>query len=160
MVLQRVLGGAPGVKRSNGVGRFQKAASGPSTAVSAINFVYADSGLLGAFIATEATNGGKAVDAVVTTLKDLSVTDAEVNAAKKKLTIEVSAMLEEPLLQAEDMGVSALIYGDVVPAESYAEAIKTVSVADVQAAAKRLARGKLSISAVGNLSTVPYLDSL
>lgn len=82
------------------------------------------------------------------------------------------------------MGAQALIAGDVLPAEAYSGMINTISVADVQvstkfllhltttldqtdnlkcsfqAAAKRLSSGKLSMAAVGNLSTVPYLDSL
>jgi len=38
--------------------------------------------------------------------------------------------------------------------------IAQITVADVQAAAKKLANGKLSMAAVGNLRTVPYLDTL
>lgn len=50
--------------------------------------------------------------------------------------------------------------GDVVQASKLPELINGVSVADVQAAAKKLSSSKLAMGATGNLSTVPYLDSL
>ena len=54
----------------------------------------------------------------------------------------------------------ALVSGDVMPVEKYPEIISSVSTADVQAAAKKLASSKLAMGAVGNLSTVPYIDAL
>merc|ERR1712098_760557 len=64
--------------------------------------------------------------------------------------------------EAESAGkaVSALVSGDMMPLEKYPEIIKGISTADVQAAAKKLAGSKLAMGAVGNLSAVPYLDSL
>ncbi len=53
-----------------------------------------------------------------------------------------------------------LLAGDVIQANKVPELVSGVSVADVQAAAKRLAGSKLSMGAVGNLSTTPYVDSL
>ena len=53
-----------------------------------------------------------------------------------------------------------LLAGDVIQSEKIPELVNGVSVADVQAAAKRLAGSKLAMAAVGNLSTMPYVDSL
>ena len=47
-----------------------------------------------------------------------------------------------------------------MPVEKYPDVIKGITTADVQAAAKKLAGSKLAMGAVGNLSTVPHLDSL
>ena len=53
-----------------------------------------------------------------------------------------------------------LLAGDVVQAGKVAELVNGITVADVQAAAKRLASAKLAMGATGNLSTTPYLDAL
>jgi hypothetical protein len=47
-----------------------------------------------------------------------------------------------------------------LPAEKVPELIAGITTADVQAAAKKLSSAKLSMGACGNLSAVPYLDSL
>ena len=44
--------------------------------------------------------------------------------------------------------------------DKYPEIISSISTADVQAAAKKLAGSKLAMGAVGNLSSVPYIDAL
>ena len=38
--------------------------------------------------------------------------------------------------------------------------VQQVTLADVQAAAKKLSNAKLSVGAVGNLANVPYADAL
>ena len=53
-----------------------------------------------------------------------------------------------------------LLAGDVIQSDKVPDLVNGVSVADVQAAAKRLAGSKLAMGAVGNLSTTPYVDSL
>ena len=54
----------------------------------------------------------------------------------------------------------ALVSGDVMSVDKYPEIISSISTADVQAAAKKLAGSKLAMGAVGNLSSVPYIDAL
>ena len=53
-----------------------------------------------------------------------------------------------------------MLAGDVIQADKIPELVNGVSVADVQAAAKRLAGSKLAMGAMGNLSTTPYVDAL
>merc|ERR1712117_374161 len=60
----------------------------------------------------------------------------------------------------ENMGSQVLMSGEVMPAEKVPELIAGITTADVQAAAKKLSSAKLSMGACGNLSAVPYLDSL
>ena len=77
--------------------------------------------------------------------------------------------------------IQVLMSGEVMPAEKVPELIAGITTADVQvtnlvvnlccagnaylnlflqAAAKKLSSAKLSMGACGNLSTVPFLDSL
>ena len=56
--------------------------------------------------------------------------------------------------------LQVLLAGDVVQASKVQELVNGITVADVQAAAKRLASAKLAMGATGNLSTTPYLDAL
>merc|ERR1711892_364819 len=106
------------------------------------------------------TGQGKLVQAAVAALRTASVTDEEVAAAKKIMLADVYTLLEDPLQQVENMGAQVLMSGDVMPVDKLPELIGGLTTADVQAAAKKLSSAKLSMGAVGNLSTVPYVDSL
>lgn len=88
------------------------------------------------------------------------MTDEQVAGAKKQLLSDVYTLMEDPLQLVENMGAQALVSGDVMPVEKYPQIISSLSTADVQAAAKKLAGSKLAMGAVGNLSSVPHLDAL
>ena len=139
--------------------------------------MYSDAGLLGGLVVSEAATAGKAVGAVVAALRSLTVTETQVAGAKKQLLADIYTLMEDPLQTVENMGVQVgpptslrpfssiaclqlLVSGDVMPVEKYPDVIKGITTADVQAAAKKLAGSKLAMGAVGNLSTVPHLDSL
>lgn len=162
MLLQRALGMGAHVKYGGGQGKLAQAAAaaGGNAAVSAIGQMYSDAGLLGAMVICEAASAGKVVAAVAAALRSAKVTDEEVAAAKKNMLADVFTMLESPLSQIENIGSQVLLSGDVMPAEKYPELIAGLTTADVQAAAKKLASSKFSMGAVGNLSTVPYLDTI
>merc|ERR1712123_215378 len=150
-LLQRVLGMGSSVKYGTGQGKLAQAAvaAGGNAAVSGICQSYSDAGLLGAMV----------VAAVAAALRTASVTDEEVAAAKKIMLADVYTLLEDPLQQVENMGAQVLMSGDVMPVDKLPELIGGLTTADVQAAAKKLSSAKLSMGAVGNLSTVPYVDS-
>jgi len=163
MLVQRVLGMGSHVKYSNGQGKLAQAAAAASSgnqSVSAIGQMYSDAGLLGAMVICEAAAAGKVVPAVVAALRAAKVTDEEVAAAKRNMLSDVFTMLESPLSQIENIGSQILLSGDAMPAEKVPELIAGITTADVQAAAKKLSSAKFSMGAVGNLSSVPYLDSL
>merc|ERR1712098_440768 len=163
MLLQRVLGMGSHVKYGGGSGKLSRAAAGAASgnfAVSGIGNIYSDSGLIGAMVVSEAAVAGKVVDAVASALRNITVTEEDVAAAKKNILVDVYAALENPATQVEDIGTQVLLAGDVIPVEKVAALISEVSTADVAAAAKRLSAAKFSLGATGNLSTVPYLDSL
>merc|ERR1719348_893850 len=143
LLLQRILGSGSSVKYGAGSGALAQAAAqaGGNAAASGICQTYSDAGLIGALVVSEAGSAGMA-------------------GAKKRLLSDVYTLMEDPLQLVENMGVQLLVSGDVMPAEKYPEIIKGISTADAQAAAKKLAGAKLAMGAVGNLSSVPHLDSL
>jgi len=162
-LLQRILGSGSHIKRGNSMGKLAQAAAGASAAphaVSAVSHMYSDGGLLGAMIVSDAASAGKVVEGVAAAIRSANVTDEEVAAAKKKLLVDIYSIYEESANRAEDIGAQILLAGDVVPDEKIPDLLSGVTTADVQAAADKLAGAKLSLAAVGNLSTVPYLDSL
>merc|ERR1712037_594883 len=136
------------------------AASASNHSVGAIGPMYSDAGLLGAMVVAEAGAAGKVVSAVAATLRSAAVTETEVAAAKKNLIADVLSVQGSTASLIEDIGTQVLLAGDVIQSEKIPELVNGVSVADVQAAAKRLAGSKLAMGAVGNLSTMPYVDSL
>lgn len=163
MLLQRVLGMGSHVKWSNGQGKLAAAAAAATEgnhSVAALCQTYSDAGLLGAMIVCEAEAAGKVVGAVAAAIRSVNVTDEDVAAAKKNMTADVYSMLESPLCVAENIGSQVLLSGDVMPADKVPELIAGISTADVRAAAKKLSSASFSMGAVGNLSTVPHLDSL
>merc|ERR1712128_194363 len=153
-------GAGPSATASKYAGGELRLETGGNAAVSGICQSYSDAGLLGAMVVTEAASAGKVVAAVAAALRTASVTDEEVAAAKKIMLADVYTLLEDPLQQVENMGAQVLMSGDVMPVDKLPELIGGLTTADVQAAAKKLSSAKLSMGAVGNLSTVPYVDSL
>jgi len=163
MLLQRILGMGAHTKRGQGQGKLAKAAAAASAgnhAVGAIGPMYSDAGLLGALVVSEGASAGKVVSAVASALRSVSVSEAEVAAAKKNLIADVFTVQGSSASLVEDIGTQVLLAGDVIPTEKIAELINGVGTGDVQAAAKKLASSKLSMGAVGNLSTTPYVDAL
>lgn len=163
LLLQRVLGGGINVKRGNAMGKLGLAAAGVTAAphaVSAIGQMYSDAGLLGAMIVSDAASAGKVVESVAAAIRTATVTDEEVAAAKKNLLTDIYSIYENAANRAEDIGAQILLAGDVVPDDKIPDLLAGVTTGDVQAAAKKLAGAKLSLAATGNLSTVPFLDSL
>jgi len=162
-LLQRILGMGAHVKRGLSQGKLAKAAAAASAsnhAVGALGPMYSDAGMLGALVIAEASSAGKVVSAVAAALRSVSVTEAEVAAAKKNLISDVLSFQGNSANLLEDMGTQALLAGDVVQADKIPELVNGVGLADVQAAAKRLAGSQLAMGATGNLSTVPYVNSL
>jgi len=157
-LLAKVLGAGARSKYGNGAGLLQKATG--SKDVTSIIHEYADASMLGAAIKCDAANAGELVSKVAATLRSVSVTDAEVKAAKKALSLEWSEYMHSNL-KGEILAYSATHgYADLMSEKALLDAIAQVTLGDVQAAAKKVSNGKFSMAAVGNLGTVPYLDTL
>ncbi|CAB3361852.1 Hypothetical predicted protein [Cloeon dipterum] len=165
-LLHKVAGAGPSVKWSNGAATspVAKAAAAAAEneviAASAFNTSYSDAGLFGAVVAAPSNVAGKAVEAVVRSLRSLSVSDADVKRAKSQLKAQLLQETETGSGLIESIGLEAVLRGSVAPSSQVLGLIDSVSTADVAAAAKKVSSGKLAMAAVGNLSQVPYLDQL
>jgi len=159
-LLLTAMGNGPSItmsKRSSGGGKIQ-AAVGELGVAQKVSFSYSDSCLVGASVKAGGKDAGKAVQALAKVLRSAAVTEQELTGAKKALVLASEERASNPAALGSLLGASALSGGAVSLGQ--AAAINSVSMGDVQAVAKKLASGKLSMSAVGNLSTVPYLDTL
>lgn len=66
--------------------------------------MYSDGGLLGAMVIADSGSAGKIVPAVAAALRSVSVTEAEVAAAKKNLIADVLNVQDNALSLVEDIG--------------------------------------------------------
>jgi len=158
LLLKNILGSGSRVKYGGASGKLAKAVEKieGQKAVSGLNCSYADSGLTGAFIMCESSIAGKVVPEVVAALRGLSISQEELTAAKKALSVEHSEAMHKPHSIVEALGVQAMNGGG----DDIETLMTMVSASDVTAVAKKLANGKLSMAATGNLSNVPYLDTM
>jgi len=158
-ILQKILGVGPRFKYGVGAGQLQKAVG--VAKVTSINHGYTDACLIGAAIKCDAASAGEVVSKVAAALRSVSVTDAEVQAAKKALSLELSEHMLNQNMRAEIVAYCASHgFADFMTEKGLLDAVSQATVADVQAVAKKLSNGKFSMGAVGNLGTVPYLDTL
>lgn len=157
-LLQKVLGVGSSVKYGSGAGQLEKAIAGEeSCTVSCINNGYSDGNLIGAFIVCNASSAGQVTSKVAAALRSVNVTDAEFKAAKKWVSLDTSEKMLNTSERARFLAACAA-YG--MSEKAILDAIPQVTLGDVQALAKKLAGAKFSMASVGNLRTVPYVDSL
>lgn len=163
-VLQYVAGAGASTKRGNVNGALGKvvtsAIGNEPFGFSAFNASYTDNGLFGFVLSAEAKSAGKAIDAAVKALRQGSVSDGDVKRAKEQLKVAVLNDIDSESHLVSDIGAQAVLLGNVQGTAQILAAIDGVSTADVNAAAKKVASGKWSVGAVGNLATVPYVSQL
>jgi ubiquinol-cytochrome c reductase core subunit 2 len=163
-VLQQIAGTGSNIKggEANGaLGKVISAAVGNNQfGFTALNASYADNGVFGVVLVAQASEIGKAVDATVKALKSGSVSSTDLARGKEQLKLALLEDIETSSGLIAHLGQQALLTGTVQnPAEIIA-AIDGLSSADVNAAAKKVATGKWSVGAVGNLGKVPYANQL
>jgi len=162
-VLQQVAGTGAAAKRggNNGaLGKIVSSALSNPFGFTALNVSYTDNGLFGFVLTANAREVGKAVDAAVKALKSGSVSSADVIRGKEQLKAAVLGELDTSAGLAEDIVQQAALSGKVQSSSELVAAIDALTVADVNAAAKKVASGKWSVGAVGNLANVPYVSDL
>lgn len=116
-------------------------------------------------------------------LKSLKVSENEVARGKNVLKTEILDAADNVVCLLESLQQQALLKGQVSSPVSIANAVDKISASDVKAVcasivsdcniftfftciinvfqvADKLAKGRLSLAAIGNLKTVPYLDEL
>ena len=130
-------------------------------AVSALNLNYTDAGLFGFVAAAPAASAGKVVSAAVSALRSVKVDDAALARAKAQLKADLLMAEESSSGLLEELSLQALLNkGNVIAVADLVTAIGQISAADVNAAASKVASGKLAMAAIGNLSSTPYVDEL
>lgn len=159
IVLQYAAGAGPVTKRGANNGVLTKQ-FGSNVAASALCSTYSDNGLFGFVVAGNAKDVGQAVETGVKGLRSLNVSDADVARGKAGAFAWVAEYLENHGTLAFDLGEQAAMLGKVYKKAEILAAVDSVSTSDVQAAARKVASGKLAVGAVGNLNSVPYLCSL
>lgn len=163
-VLQQAVGAGAVTKRGAINGPFGKALTSvigdASASFAALNASYTDAGLFGFVLSTNAQNAGKAVEAVARVLKSGSISSDDVNRGKALLKAAVLEAYATDSSILTEIGLQAVLTHQVQSADALISAIDGVSQQDVQSAAKKAGSSKLSVGAVGNLSTVPYASDL
>jgi len=159
-LLKIILGDGQKVKYGTLSGKLPKALPAEGLhAVCGFQTGYDGSSLIGAFLTTDAATAGENVTKVAQALRSVNVTEAEFKAAKNACMVNMAehSMNQEASLE---MIAGSLYHADIDSFEAAGNLMDTITLADVQAAAKKLSNAKLSMGAYGNLSNVPYVDSL
>ncbi|XP_071543367.1 cytochrome b-c1 complex subunit 2, mitochondrial [Panulirus ornatus] len=162
-VAQHILGVGPNIKYGCNAGSVLSqavAASGGIGMASSININYSDTGLFGYFIIADSASVHKVLDASHKAVMSLKVTEADVARGKNQVKATILMASESGAENLEDMGLQALLTGHYVSPTAAAAAIDAVTPAAVEVALKKVSGSKLSMSIVGDVSKVPYLDQL
>ncbi|XP_031845875.1 ubiquinol-cytochrome c reductase core protein 2 isoform X2 [Nomia melanderi] len=163
-VLQRASGTGTYVKWGQSAGSLQKHVSNTAGsdpfAVSTFNASYSDSGLFGFILCSAPNLAGSLTTAACKWLKTLNMSDSDVARGKAILKGEVLNEVDCGTALLESLQYQALLKGRVSSPGSLVADIEKVSTSDVKSVADKLRNGKLSMAAIGDLSTVPYIDQL
>lgn len=163
-VLQYLLGKGSSVKWGVSQGVLEqsilKTNDSDNFAVSAVNYNYSDSGIFGFLLAYNGKDVSKVLKAAVQGLKCPSITNDEVNKAKKQLIFSLVSSSDSGAGVLENITNQAAVSGNVIPFENLIAAVEAVTVDDVKKAANKVASSKLSLAGYGNVSSTPYLDDL
>jgi len=158
-VLKYALGAPPAVKYGQSSGLLARAAGTGNYGITAMNVAYSDSGLFGVLAAADAANAGKIVEAAVKVLRSPDIKENDVKRGKNAKKMELLSTCEGSNA-LEFIGNTALYTGSVPACADLLSAVDSITIDDVQRAAQKVCKGKLSIAAVGNLRNVPFLDEL
>lgn len=156
-ILQAAIGTGPTTKYGESQGPLSRAVSCP---IKALNVSYTDSGLFGFVLSAKGKEAGKAVEAAIKTLKSGRISEDDIARGKAILKSAVLFNSDNTGRLIEDIGNQALLLGKVQSAEALVDEIECVNAGDVQRAASKVASGKLSIGAAGNLETVPFVNQI
>lgn len=163
-VLRYALGVGPHVKWGSSASPLTRAvgsaAGNDPFAVTAFNANYTDSGLFGFVASSPASIAGKVVDAAVKQLRSGIVSPADIARGKTQLKAAILHDQESDSALVEEIGTQAVLLGSVLSGPALVSAVNSVTDAEVNAAASKVKAGKLSVAAVGSLSSVPYADEL
>ncbi|CAO3609572.1 unnamed protein product [Mucor hiemalis] len=163
-VLRHALGGEVNIKHTAGSGILAQTAAkfAEGTEIKAFNLGYSDAGLFGVQVSAANAETGAAVSAAVEQLKavakGLSAEDFSRAVAQAKFA--ATAGFETRLDRLETLGAQALRSGKYTSAAESAAAIEKVTTADIAQVAEKLLKSKATTVALGDLTSLPYADSV
>ncbi|XP_057323907.1 cytochrome b-c1 complex subunit 2, mitochondrial [Microplitis mediator] len=162
-ILQQAAGTGPHIKWGTTTAPLQRsvisAAGNDPFAISAFNASYSDSGLFGIIIQAPANVAGPITKAAYKWMSSPNITDADIARGKTELKASILYASDNNTSQLENLAQQTLFKGRPVSSTSLAAEVDKVSSTDVKKAAGKLS-GKISMAAIGNLSTVPHIDQL
>ncbi|KAI8979914.1 Metalloenzyme, LuxS/M16 peptidase-like protein [Pilobolus umbonatus] len=163
-VLRFALGGDANVKYSAGSGILAQTAAkfAKGTSIKAFNLGYSDAGLFGVQVNAAQSDSVAAVAAAAEQLKaavkGLSAEDFARAVAQAKFAAAVN--VDSRLDRLESIGVQALRSGKYTTTADAVAALEKVSSSDVAKIAEKLVKSKTTSVALGDLSSLPYADSV
>lgn len=167
-VYQKLLGVTPYIKWGSNVAtnRLMKAATEAASGVcgaSAFNASYSDGGLFGCYVIAEAAIAPQVMKSVIGQFSKASkgdISDKDVTRAKNQMKAHLLMNSESQDTLFEDIGSQILAKGSYTSAEAVAAAVDSITKSDILTVAKRVFSGKPTLSAAGDVSTMPGLDEL
>ncbi|XP_076240570.1 ubiquinol-cytochrome c reductase core protein 2 [Calliopsis andreniformis] len=163
-ILQRAAGTGPRVKWGTSVSPLSKtvasAAGSDLFALSSLNASYSDSGLFGIVLCSAPNIAGALTKAAGKWLKSMKLSDTDIARGKAILKAEVLCTADNGAALLESLQQQALFKGKVSTPSTLVGDIEKISASQVKSLADKLAKGQLSMAAIGDLRTVPYIDEL
>ncbi|PBC33158.1 Cytochrome b-c1 complex subunit [Apis cerana cerana] len=163
-ILQRASGSGPRVKWGSSPSSLHKqvsnAAGREPFGLSTFNASYTDSGLFGVVLCSTSNVAGFLTKAACEWLKCFKLSDDDITRGKNILKTEILDAADNSLCLLESMQQQAVLKGKISSPTSLVNDIDKISACDVKDIADKLIKGKLSVAAIGNLKTVPYIDEL
>uniref|UniRef100_A0A4W3HQP0 Ubiquinol-cytochrome c reductase core protein 2b n=1 Tax=Callorhinchus milii TaxID=7868 RepID=A0A4W3HQP0_CALMI len=163
-VLQHILAPGPYIKRGSNVSSKLHQAIAKKTSdpfdVSVFNANYSDSGLFGIYIISQPGSVIGTALAQIGIIAKGNVTEADIAQAKKQLKAKALMAVETSDGLLDEIGSQVLASGTYIPTSRVLQEIDSVSLNDVENAAKKFVSGKKSMAACGNLENTPFLNEL
>jgi len=167
-VLEQLLGAGPQIRWASNVtnnrlnAQLTKKTQDPFHAQS-FNVNYSDCGLFGVSAVTVPENSELVIKTVMEQLNELASKPLDAPAlqsAKNRVKSVVAFQAECAGDSAENRAVDLLISGKVKSLSDMTTSIDTVNAESIQKAAQKVLNGKLTMSSVGEIHNVPYVDQL
>lgn len=165
-VLKQVLGQGPVIKyssgSSSGLAKATTAATDSPHHVAAFTANYSDSGLFGFTAVAHTSEINKVLTAAGQQLKAVlgGVSQDDFNRAKTQLKANISMQFENADELLNYVGEQTLYSDKVLTPADVFKMVDSITLADVNNAAKTIAATKPSLSATGNTCGIPYVDQI
>jgi predicted Zn-dependent peptidase len=123
---------------------------------------YVDGGLFGIYAGTGESEAEELVPVTLAELRKVQsgITETELSRARAQVKASLLMSLESTGSRCEQLARQLQVFGRVIPTAETVARINAVTVADVEAAARRLFGGRPTLAALGPADLVPSLDAI